>query len=64
MRKPKLYLESSVWNYYYADDAPEKRDITREFFKNVKEGLYDIYISPTVIEEIGRAEENKRRLWR
>lgn len=62
MRKPKLYLESSVWNYYYADDAPEKRDITREFFKNVKEGLYDIYISPTVIEEIGRAEENKRRL--
>lgn len=62
MRKPKLYLESSVWNYYYADDAPEKWDITREFFKNVKEGLYDIYISPTVIEEIGRAEENKRRL--
>lgn len=62
MRKPKLYLETSVWNFYYADDAPEKRDITREFFQNVKEGLYEIYISPTVIEEVGKAGENKKRL--
>ena len=30
MRKLKLYLETSLWNFYFADDAPEKRDVTIE----------------------------------
>lgn len=62
MRKLKLYLETSVWNFYYADDAPEKRDITREFFQAFKDEIYEIYISQTVIEEIGKAEKNKKQL--
>lgn len=51
MRKLKLYLETSAWNFYYADDAPEKRDITIEFFGLIEKGMYEIYISRTVIEE-------------
>jgi predicted nucleic acid-binding protein len=62
VRKLKLYLETSVWNFYYADDAPEKRDITREFFQAFKDEIYEIYISQTVIEEIGKAEKNKKQL--
>ena len=23
MKRPQLYLETSVWNFYFADDAPE-----------------------------------------
>jgi len=38
MRKLKLYLDTSVWNFFFADDAPEKRDITKEFFDSVKRG--------------------------
>ena len=35
MKKLRLYLETSVWSHYYADDVPEKREITRDFFENV-----------------------------
>ncbi|MCX7002688.1 MAG: hypothetical protein NTV22_05365 [bacterium] len=32
MKKLRIYLDTSVINFLFADDAPEKRDITREFF--------------------------------
>ena len=61
MKKLKLYLETSVWNFIYADDAPEKRDLTHEFFNVVKKGVYDIYASEIVINEIQRADLKKRQ---
>jgi hypothetical protein len=48
MRKPKLYLETSVWNFLFADDAPEKKKATEKFFSEVKAGKYEIFISETV----------------
>ena len=60
MKKLSLYLETSVWNFIFADDAPEKRDITKEFFINIKQGQYEIFISQTVLNEIDRADERKR----
>lgn len=60
MKKLSLYLETSVWNFIFADDAPEKRDITKEFFINMKQGQYEIFISQTVLNEIDRADERKR----
>jgi predicted nucleic acid-binding protein len=62
MTKPRLYLETSVWNFIFADDAPEKKQITLAFFDKVKEGEYEIFISDTVIQEIERADEDKKRL--
>jgi predicted nucleic acid-binding protein len=61
MKKPQLYLETSVWNFYFANDAPEKREITLRFFDKVKQDEYEIFISDVVIEEIGRADDNKKR---
>lgn len=64
MRRLKLYLETSVWNFYFADDAPEKRDITIQFFQQIAEGHYEIFISDIVLEEIARAsEEHQCRLF-
>lgn len=60
MRTLKLYLETSVWNFYFADDAPEKKDATLEFFERVQHGEFDIYISQIVFDEIGRASETKQ----
>lgn len=62
MKIPKLYLETSVWNFYYADDAPEKKEITIRFFDKIKSGVYEIFISDVVLEEISRANEDKRLL--
>jgi len=50
MKKPQLYLETSVWNFYFADDAPEKKEITHTFFKKIKKGEYEIFVSDVVIE--------------
>jgi predicted nucleic acid-binding protein len=60
MKKPHLYLETSVWNFYFADDAPEKRDVTRQFFEQVRQGHYDIHLSNIVFREIARAPEEKQ----
>ena len=65
MRKAKIYLDTSVINFLFADDAPEKKDITIDFFENyVKTKLYEVYISPIVIDEINRTsdEYKKQRL--
>ncbi len=62
MRKLKLYLETSVWNFCFADDAPEKRDSTIQFFDLVREGRYDIFISRIVFDEIDRASEEEQLL--
>lgn len=36
MKKLQLYIETSVWNFYFADDSPEKKEYTIQFFNNVE----------------------------
>lgn len=62
MKRLKLYLETSVWNFYFADDAPEKKEITHSFYSKIKNGSYAIYISDVVLDEIDKAQEAKRTL--
>lgn len=62
MKRLQLYLETSVWNFYYADDAPEKREVTHIFFEKIKRGEYEIFISDTVIQEINKADKRKKQL--
>jgi predicted nucleic acid-binding protein len=49
MRKPKLYIETSVWNFYFANDAPEKKETTLKFYERVEKGDYEIYLSDVVL---------------
>ena len=60
MKILELYLETSIWNFYFADDAPEKQAITRQFFDNL-DG-YNIFISHIVSKEIAKAPDKKREL--
>jgi predicted nucleic acid-binding protein len=62
MKRLQLYIETSVWNFYFADGAPEKKDITIAFFEKVKQGEYEIFISDAVIMEIEKATAEKKRL--
>ncbi len=59
-RKLILYLDTSVLNFLFADDAPEKRDITIDFFQEVSKKKYEVYISDIVIDEISKATEDKK----
>ena len=56
MKKTKLYLDTSVPSFLFADDSPEKREATIQFWDILKMGLYDIVISDILLTEISRSE--------
>jgi len=61
-KKVKIYLDTSVPNFLFADDSPEKRDITIDFFENfIKLSIYDSFVSPVVIAEIEDTNNEKKR---
>lgn len=33
MRTPKIYIETSIFNFVFADDAPDKRDDALVLFR-------------------------------
>lgn len=57
MRKLKLYLETSVWNFFYADDAPDLKQVTHKFFERIESGVYAIHIAEPVLREITAAPQ-------
>lgn len=56
MKKTKLYLDTSVPSFLFAEDSPEKREVTIQFWDILKMGLYDIVISDILLTEISRSE--------
>ena len=59
MRIPKIYLETTVFNFFFADDAPEKKQDTLKLFHEIKNGKYIPYTSDAVLEELGKAAPDK-----
>jgi len=60
MKKLHIYLDTSIISFLYADDTPEKRDATKEFFdKFVKYGVYNVFISSIVFDEIRKTQNSK-----
>src|ERR1043166_4812475 len=56
----KLYIETSVPNFLFADDAPEKRHVTVVFFEWLKICPDEVFISKLVEDELRPAPEPKR----
>jgi predicted nucleic acid-binding protein len=62
MNRPKIYLDTSVINFLFHDDTPEKKEATTDFFENyVKPGVYETFISQFVIEEITQTPSAEKR---
>jgi len=61
MRTPKIYLETTVFNFFFADDAPDKRADTLRLFEEIAQGKYEPYTSEFVLGELQRTSEPKRR---
>lgn len=60
IKKPRVYLDTSIWSFYFADDSPERRDLTRELFDDFRQHRYEPCISAVVLEEIDAAPEPLR----
>lgn len=64
MKKLKVYLETTIFNFFYADDAPDKRDDTKKMFNEIAELKYEACTSFAVINEIDKAsDETKQKLF-
>lgn len=60
MRVPKVYIETSVFNFVFAEDAPGKREDTVIFFEEIRQGKYRPYTSDYVLGELAQAPEPKQ----
>lgn len=60
MHKLSVYLDTSIINFVHADDEPELRRITREFF-DAHSRKYDLAISDVVLFEINKTTNPERR---
>ncbi len=54
-KKPRLYLEISVINMYFKEDASYLRNLTQQFWSGILPS-FDVYISEAVLDEIGATE--------
>lgn len=60
MRIPKIYLETSVFNFVFTDDAPDKKADTLKLFEEIRKGKLEPYTSAYVISELEAAQQPKR----
>jgi len=58
MKKLKVYLDTSIISFLYADDSPEYQKATQDFFDNYLND-YDIYISNTVLVEVDDTKDQE-----
>jgi len=63
LRRPlKLYVDTSVPNFLFAEDDQEKRKVTERLFALLANKTFEFYISGIVLREIEKAPAAKREL--
>lgn len=60
MKKLKIYLDTSVLNFVYAEDVPDKMMVTKKFFREIKRKTFHTFISDVVIDEVNKTQEPKK----
>jgi hypothetical protein len=60
MKPLKIYLETTIFNFKFADDAPDKKQDTIKLFDEIAQGKYIPYTSDYVLQELLKAEEPKK----
>lgn len=58
----RIYIETSVWSFAFAEDSPDYRGHTLEFFDRCRGGAFETFIPPVVLAEIRKAGEPLRTL--
>lgn len=60
MKKLKIYLDTSVINFIFADDAPDFKEITITFFENYFDD-FEVFISEIVLIEIQKTKNEVKK---
>lgn len=59
MKRLKLYLDTTVWNFAFSDQAPDYKQATLEFYQRVRWGFFDVYFSDVVVDELAKAPKGR-----
>ena len=59
MRKQKIYLETTLFNYYFDEDRENHTDAVR-LFEDITAGKYEAFTSLYVVDELEKAPSEKR----
>jgi predicted nucleic acid-binding protein len=61
MKPLRIYLDTSVINFLFAEDVPLWREATVKFLEQVARGAHTAYVSQVVVREIERTPDPVRR---
>jgi hypothetical protein len=61
MKRLRLYLDTTIWNFPFAVDAPALQAQTLEFYKLVQAGRYVTHMSRTVADEVADAPTKRKQ---
>jgi predicted nucleic acid-binding protein len=61
MKVPKIYLETTIFNFPFADDAPQYKADTLKLFDEIKAGKFKPYTSEYVLEELNNERNIEKR---
>jgi hypothetical protein len=56
---PKLYLETTIFNFYYYGKEQKKQRDTRKLFDYIADGRYLVYTSKYVMDELAKDTKEK-----
>jgi len=60
MRVPTIYLETTIFNFPFAEDAPQYQADTRRLFAEVKSGKFQPFTSEYVTQELNSARDTEK----
>lgn len=60
MRIPKIYLETTIFNYNFEDDVPGKQQDNIKLLEDIENGLFEPYTSTIVVDELLKSRESQR----
>jgi predicted nucleic acid-binding protein len=58
---PEIYLETTVFNFYYLEKDSRKKEDVHKLFRGIKKGKYKVYTSEYVLGEITRDSPERFR---
>ena len=59
-RVPKLYLETTVFNFFFFGKDGKKQQDTHMLFEAIKKGKYEVFSSQLVYDEIAKDKSNRK----
>ena len=61
MKKPKIFLDTTIISYLFKPDKPEKETESNLLWEHIIAGEYEVVLSNEVLREINNCEEPKRQ---